>query len=165
MSTRKTTAERIEAMRTEKAQVEAEIKRLQNLHKAEERKKRNHRICKRGGLIESLMPDTIGLSDERFNDFIKRTTANDYGRKTLATLVAEQEKEDAANSSGGTDGGDAPAEPTTIATAQGGKPSATKSAAPKWNNGDNEAEKPAQTANAPNGTDGSRTESATGTGD
>ena len=59
MSTRKSTAERIEAMKTEKAQVEAEIKRLQNLHKAEERKKRNHRICKRGGLIESLLPDTI----------------------------------------------------------------------------------------------------------
>ena len=165
MSTRKSTAERIEAMKTEKAQVEAEIKRLQNLHKAEERKKRNHRICKRGGLIESLLPDTIGLSDERFNDFIKRTTANDYGRKTLAALVAEQDKEDAANSNSGTDGGDAPAEPTPVATAQGGKPSAHKSAAPKWNNGDNGAENPAQTANAPNGADGSRTEDATGTGD
>ena len=165
MSTRKSTAERIEAMKTEKAQVEAEIKRLQNLHKAEERKKRNHRICKRGGLIESLLPETIGLSDERFNDFIKRTTANDYGRKTLATLVTEQNKEDSVNNESGTDSGDAPAEPTPLATAQGGKPSAHKSAAPKWNNGDNEKENPAQTANAPNGADGSRTEDATGTGD
>ena len=165
MSTRKTTAEKIEAAKLEKAQAEAEIKRLQNLHKAEERKKRNHRICKRGGLIESLLPDTIGLSDERFNDFIKRTTANDYGRKTLITLVTEQDREDAANSDSGTDGGDAPAEPTPVATAQGGKPSTHKSAAPKWNNGDNGAENPAQTANAPNGADGSRTEDATGTGD
>jgi len=95
MSTRKTTAERIEAAKIEKAQKDAEIKRLMQLQKAEERKARNHRISKRGAHLESLLPDTIMLSDARFFTFLEKTVANDYGRRTLATLVAEQNRENA----------------------------------------------------------------------
>ena len=94
MSNRKTTAEKIEAAKVEKQQAEALIKKLIREQRAEERKARNHRICKRGGLIESLLPDVIGLSDERFKAFLTKTAANDFGKKTLATLKAEQDKED-----------------------------------------------------------------------
>jgi len=149
MSTRKTTAEKIEAAKIEKAQAEAEIKRLLQQQKKEERKKRDHRIYKRGGLIESLLPETIGLSDERFSDFIKRTTANDYGRKALAEFVTSQEKEDG--------------EPAAVATAQGDE-TTQKSAAPKQNSGYNGAKSTTQIADAHNGTDGSRTGDAAGTG-
>ena len=98
MSTRKTTAERIEAAKIEKAQKDAEIKRLMQQQKAEERKARNHRISKRGAHLESLLPDTIMLSDVRFFAFLEKTVANDYGRRTLAALVAEQNNENAGGS-------------------------------------------------------------------
>jgi len=98
MSTRKTTAERIEVAKIEKAQKDAEIKRLMQQQKAEERKARNHRISKRGAHLESLLPDTIMLSDVRFFTFLEKTVANDYGRRALAALVAEQNKENAGDS-------------------------------------------------------------------
>jgi len=47
--------------------------------------------------MESLLPDTIALSDERFWTFLEKTVANDFGRRILATLTAEQDKEDAKN--------------------------------------------------------------------
>ena len=71
MSTRKTTAEKLEAAKIEKQQAEAEIKRLMNLQKAEERKARNHRLCERGGIVEKLLPDLASLNKEQFDIFFK----------------------------------------------------------------------------------------------
>ena len=148
MSTRKTTAERIEAAKAEKAQMEAEIKELMQKHRAEERKKRDHRISTRGAHMEKLLPDTIGLSDARFFTFLERTAANDFGRRALAALKAEQDKEDAANrAADAADKSDTPAEPSTVAAAQDSKAPAPKSAAP--NGGENHAVKPTQTAATP----------------
>ena len=92
MSNRKTTAEKIAIQQARKEQMEAEIKRLLQQQKAEERKVRNQRICKRGGLIESLLPDTINLTDEQFNTFMHMTIANKFGKDKLAQLIAESEK-------------------------------------------------------------------------
>ena len=97
MAANKTTAEKIAEQRTKLAQMENEIKRLLQLQKEEARKARNHRISKRGAHLESLLPDTIMLSDKRFFSFLEKTVANDFGRRTLATLVAEQERENAAD--------------------------------------------------------------------
>ena len=119
MSTRKTTAERIEAAKLEKQQMEERIKKLLQEQKAEERKKRNHRISHRGAHLESMLPDTIKLSDSRFYTFLEKTVGNEFGRRALATLVAEQEKEDAANGvNGADDSGDSPADLAAVATAQ-----------------------------------------------
>jgi hypothetical protein len=166
MSTRKTTSERIDLHKEKMEQMQNEMKRLKRLHNAEERKTRNHRICRRGAHMESLLPDTIGLSDERFYAFLEKTVANDFGRRALAALKAEQEKEDGANIESDTagDGGTA-AGPATAESAQGGKPSALKSAAPKRSDSEGDAEKPAQTPAAPNGVDGGKTGNGTkGTG-
>jgi len=112
MSTRKTTTERIELQKEKMEQMQNEMNRLKRQHNAEERKKRNHRICKRGAHIESLLPDTIVLSDERFFAFLEKTITNDFGRKTLATLKAEQDKDDAKSGTVSTDSsGEALAEP------------------------------------------------------
>ena len=97
MATNKTTAVKIAEQRAKMEQMENEIKRLLRLQKEEERKARTHRICERGGLLESLLPDTIALTHERFKTFLEKTTANDFGRRTLAALMAEQEKENAVN--------------------------------------------------------------------
>ena len=158
MSTRKTTAERIEAAKAEKAQVEAEIKELMQKHREEERNKRNHRISTRGAHMEKLLPDTIGLSDARFFTFLERPVANDFGRRALAALKAEQDKEDAANRAADVaDGSDTPVEPSTVTTAQDGKAPAPKPAAPPINGGETHSAKPAQTAATPAGAGAGRT--------
>jgi len=87
MSTRKTINEKIEAAKLEKEQMEARIKKLLQEQKAEERKARSHRFCKRGGFMEKLLPDLALLTDEQFETFFKNTTANNYGRKALAELI------------------------------------------------------------------------------
>ena len=97
MASNKTTAEKIAEQRTKMAQIQNEINRLLRLEKEEARKARNHRISKRGAHLESLLPDTIMLSDKRFFNFLEKTVANDFGRRTLATLVAEQERDTAAD--------------------------------------------------------------------
>ena len=158
MSTRKTTMERIAEQKARMEQMENEIKRLQNQHKAEERKARDRRIYKRGAHMESLLPDTIGLSDARFFTFLERTIANKFGRDALDKLKAEQDKEDATNGTSDTDNSGAPADPATVATAQGGKPITHKSAAPSMNGDDFDDAVSTKTSVSSDETDGSRTE-------
>ena len=74
------------------ASIEEQIKQLENRKKELAQKERNqarrertHRICDRGGLIESILPETIALTKEQFQEFI---------RKTLLTSIARRELED-----------------------------------------------------------------------
>lgn len=66
-----------------------EKKQLLQKHRAEERKARTHRLCKRHGLLESAMPDLITITDEQFEDFIRRGINTTYGQKILAELIAK----------------------------------------------------------------------------
>jgi hypothetical protein len=97
MSTRRSTTERIDAQKEKMELMQKEMQRLKRLHGQEERKVRNHRISRRGAHMESILPDTIMLSDARFWTFLEKTVANKFGRDILAALKAEQEKEDAKN--------------------------------------------------------------------
>jgi len=139
-------------------QMQNEMKELMRKHNSEERKKRNHRISTRGAHIEKLLPDTIGLSDGRFFTFLEKTVANDFGKKILVTLKAEQEKEDDRNAKAQAEGGgDSPAEASTVAMARGSNEPTLKSAAPKPGSGETYTPKPAQTVVSPIGADGGRT--------
>ena len=93
MSTRRTRPERISVKRAELIQMQNELKRLEREEKEAERKARTKRLCKRAGFIESILPDTIILSDDRFENLVKMHFANVHGVKTLNDLIAEQEKE------------------------------------------------------------------------
>ena len=130
MSNRKTINEKIEAAKLEKEQMEARIKKLLQEQKAEERKARSHRFCKRGGFMEKLLPDLALITDEQFETFFKNTTANNYGRKALAELV--------------------PPTPETTIAAEGGettqedKGDAAKTPVTPQNNNTNGNHKPAQ---------------------
>ena len=157
MSTRKTTTEKIELQRERMEEIQNEMKRLLNQQKTEERKKRNHRICKRGAHLESLLPNTVGLSDTRFFSFLEKTVANDFGRRALAALVAEQEKEDATDGDVNAAGDGAPSVPSVVAAAQGGNPPAHKPAAPPMSGGAIGADKPVQPKTVPIGADAGRT--------
>ncbi|MDR1487522.1 MAG: DUF3847 domain-containing protein [Deltaproteobacteria bacterium] len=89
----KTAQEKIELKMTEKQQLENELKRLMQQLKAEERKALTNPMRKRRGLFESLLPDTIPLSEDNFKTFLEKTVADDFGRRSLAALKAAQEKQ------------------------------------------------------------------------
>ena len=87
----KTKVEKIAGIDEQITQLEAQRKKLLQQHKEQERKDRTKRLCKRAGLLESMLPDTLKLTDEQFKNFLERTTGNEYGRKTLANIVAKAE--------------------------------------------------------------------------
>ena len=80
--------ERITSIEEKIAQLQNQKKQLLQQHKLDERKARTKRLCKRAGLLESMLPDTIILTDEQFETFLKRTTANDYGREKLSEIIS-----------------------------------------------------------------------------
>ena len=83
----KTTAEKIAERDERIAQLQNEKKKLLQKQKADERKVRTNRLCRRHGLLEKYMPDLITITDEQFEMFIKRAIATSYGRDALAEIV------------------------------------------------------------------------------
>ena len=142
MAIRKTLDEKIASAKLEKEQAEARIKKLLQEQKADERKARNHRFCKRGGFMEKLLPDLALLTDEQFETFFKKTAASNYGRNALAELVPSASEPAAAD--GGTD------------TGQNGVGDAAQTAITPKNNGNNNQHKPAQAGTQHNGNAGGK---------
>jgi hypothetical protein len=89
MSTRKNTAEKIANVQERKQQLENEIKKLLRQEREEERKARTHRICKRGGLLEKLLPDTAALTDEHFSAFLEKVMLSESTRRTLERYTVQ----------------------------------------------------------------------------
>jgi len=95
MSTLQNLNSKIEKAQAEMKQKENYLKELKQKQKDAEKKQRNHRLCKRMGHFEKLMPDTIPLTDEQFYSFLEKAVANDYGKRTLANIIAQGEKSQA----------------------------------------------------------------------
>jgi hypothetical protein len=91
----KTTAERIALQKKKMEQDQHELNNLIRQHREEERKATKNRQHDRGKAIEELLSDTAKLSKERFKTFLSKTTANEFGKRILNELLAEQEKEEA----------------------------------------------------------------------
>ena len=49
----------------------------------EERKARNHRLCKRGGFMESLVPELIAMPDEEAKAFLRLALTSEPVRDYL----------------------------------------------------------------------------------
>jgi len=79
----------IEKAQAEIQQKENRVKELVSKQKAEEKKARNHRLCKRHGLLEKFMPSLITITDEQFETFIKKGIDTSYGRNILAEIAAQ----------------------------------------------------------------------------
>jgi len=88
----KTRQEKIASYEERIAQLENQKKLEQQRLKTDERKKRDRRIYKRAGLLESLLPDTAHLTDEQFTTFLHRTVGNKFGSDKLAEIIAAGEK-------------------------------------------------------------------------
>jgi hypothetical protein len=93
MSNRKNIDQQIESTQEKIKQEQNRLKELYQKQKEQERKERTKRLCKRAGLLESLLVDTIALTDEQFYAFLEKTVANDYGRRILANIATQDAKD------------------------------------------------------------------------
>ena len=85
----KTTLEKIAGIEEEIRQLENRRRQLVQEQKAQERKDRTKRLCRRMGLFESLIPDSIPLTEEQFKTFLEKTVAAEHGRKLLDEMTAQ----------------------------------------------------------------------------
>ena len=70
-------------------QLESMKRRLIQKQKEQERKDRTNRFCKRMGLFEKLLPDTIPLTEEQFKTFLEETVLAEHSRRILDGLTAQ----------------------------------------------------------------------------
>ena len=88
----KTTAEKIANKDERIQQLMNEKKQLIQKQKADERRTRTSRLCRRHGLLEKYLPDLITITDEQFETFVKKAINNNYGRDALAEIVGKADK-------------------------------------------------------------------------
>ena len=98
----KSKIERIAGIEEEIRQLENRRRELIQAQKAQERKDRTKRLCRRMGLFESLLPATIPLTEEQFKTFLEQTAASEQSRRLLAELTAQNAAGAAAQDAGGT---------------------------------------------------------------
>ena len=98
----KTKAEKIADIEMQMAQLENQRKKLIQQQKQQERTDRKKRHCKRMGLFESLLPETVQLTDEQFKTFLEQTVANEQGRSLLDGLAAQNATTGVTITAGGT---------------------------------------------------------------
>ena len=102
----KTKLERVESIDEEIAQLLNRRKELMQQHREQERKERTKRLCRRMGLFESLVPESIPLTEEQFRTFLEKTVASPFGRGLLADLTAQNAVTPAASGKDDTVTGD-----------------------------------------------------------
>ena len=85
----KTKTEKITSIEEEIRQLENKRRQLVQEQKAQERKDRTKRLCRRMGLFESMLPDTITLTDEQFKTFLEQTVAAEHSRRILDELTSQ----------------------------------------------------------------------------
>ena len=111
------------------AQLENQRKKEQQMLKADERKARTKRLCSRHGLLESMLPEIINITDEQYQTFLERAVANDYGRGILAKITAQGAENGTIKTPTGTGQQAATSAPKTSEQAAQSRPStATKAA-------------------------------------
>ena len=116
----KTKIEKIASIEEEIRQLENKKKRLIQEQKEQERKDRTNRLCKRMGLFEKLLPDTIPLTEEQFKTFLEQTIATDHSRRVLDELTAQNTATAPAQGAGAVGRGNTQPTAKTAQTAQEG---------------------------------------------
>jgi len=90
---KKPISERMAKLQADLEKLNKQKKQLENEHKAEERKARTRRLCSRAGLLESMLPETITLTDEQYKSFLEKTVANNFGHDKLKEVLAQSTAE------------------------------------------------------------------------
>ncbi|MCL1884624.1 MAG: DUF3847 domain-containing protein [Defluviitaleaceae bacterium] len=91
-----TTTKIVKTAEEKLAEKNEKIKRLQkqkqaisSRENAKERKARNHRLCRRHGLLEKFMPKLITLADAQFEAFIRTGIDTKYGRERIDEIIGK----------------------------------------------------------------------------
>ena len=92
----KTRTEKITGIEEQIQQLENKRKLLIQQEKTQERKDRTKRLCRRMGLFESMLPESITLSEELFKTFLEKTIATDQSRRLLDKLTAQNNAQQGA---------------------------------------------------------------------
>ena len=86
----------IEECKTEIEQTEKQLRQYENKGKIldrrlaiEKRKERNHRLCSRGGFIESIVPELITMTDEDAQTFFRLALTSEPAREFLRKRAEE----------------------------------------------------------------------------
>jgi len=85
----KTRLEKIAAWDEQIAQIKNRQKMERQQHAKEERATRTRRLCSRHGLLESMMPEIISITDEQYKAFLEKAVTNNYGRDILNKVIAQ----------------------------------------------------------------------------
>ncbi len=94
----KTKIEKLANIDEQMEQLANKRKLILQQHKAQERKDRTKRLCKRAGLLESLLPDTVTLTEEQFKAFLEQTVTTEESRCILAGMKPQDATADAQES-------------------------------------------------------------------
>ena len=70
-------------------QYENRSKMLDRRLAIEKRKERNHRLCSRGGFIESIVPEIITMTDEDAQTFFRLALTSEPAREFLRKRAEE----------------------------------------------------------------------------
>lgn len=114
----KTKTEKITSIEEEIRQLENRRRQLVQEQKAQERKDRTKRLCRRMGLFESLVPDTIPLTEEQFKTFLEKTVTTEQSRRILDELTAQNAAKAAVQGAEPAAQGNTPPTAKTAYTAQ-----------------------------------------------
>jgi len=89
MAKRKTVEQQIAETMEKIKQEQNALKNLQTKQREINDKARTHRLCKRHGFLESIIPDLIDLTDEQYQKFVKQHIANSHGINAIEKIKAQ----------------------------------------------------------------------------
>ena len=94
--TKKKTPQTIEECNAELERTEKQLQQYENRNKilnrklsVEKCKERNHRLCSRGGFIESIVPELITMTDEDAQTFFRLALTSEPAREFLRKRAGE----------------------------------------------------------------------------
>ena len=94
--TKKKTPQTIEECNAELERTQKLLQQYENRNKMldrklsiEKRKERNHRLCSRGGFIESIVPELITMTDEDAQAFFQLALTSETAREFLKKRAEE----------------------------------------------------------------------------
>ena len=87
---------RQERLREDKERVESKIRALQNQIKEADRKARTHRLCSRGGMLESFLPDPENITDDAVMDLLKKLFDLSAAKKLVSEAADQSSDHEAA---------------------------------------------------------------------
>ena len=80
---RRTLEEQIAQALEELKQKEARVRDLRARQRTQDDKARTHRLCRRGGYLESKLPELITITDEQFYTFVEKALLSGFAQKIL----------------------------------------------------------------------------------